>query len=159
MTVPTSPNILAWVERERGLDVANGDRDALVRLLCDVRDFRAALASAAKDVERDLLALADEKRWVVEGLGEVTVRKQTKRNEWDSEGLTRVLVARALDERVLDESSGEYEAAHEAVARVLSECARPSWRLTPLRARGIQVDEFCTERDDGWAVELPPRHD
>lgn len=135
------------------------DRDELVRILVGVRERRAELAAFASEVEADLLAQAGERSWVVDGLGEVRVRKQTKRNEWDSEGLTRVLVARALDERILNEDTGEYEASHEAVARVISECARPSWRLTPLRARGIQIDEFCTERDAGWGIELPPRSD
>lgn len=133
------------------------DRDNCVHWLCDLRDLKAELTAFAKDVERDLLAQAGEKRWVVDGLGEVTVRKQTKRNQWDNEGLTRRVVALALDERQLDESTGEYESAHEAVARVLSECARPSWRVTPLRARGIQIDEYAHEKDDGWAVELPGR--
>lgn len=132
-------------------------RDDLVRLLCDLRELRAGLAGFAKDVERDLLARADEKKWITPGLGEVQVRRSTKRTEWDSESLTRVVVARALDERILDESSGEYESGAEAVARVLSECARPSWRVTPLRAHGIQIDEFCHEEDQGWSVQLPPR--
>lgn len=133
------------------------DRDDFVRILVAVRDARAELATFARDVESELMAHAGEKRWVTDGVGEVLIRKSTKRSEWDSESLTRVLVARALDERRLNEETGEVEPPWESVARVLSECARPSWRLTPLRSRGIQIDEFCTERDDGWSVELPPR--
>lgn len=140
-------------------DVADFDRDELVRLLCYLRDVRAELAAFAADVQRDLLAHAGERSWVVDGLGEVRIRKQTKRSEWDSDGLTRKLVALALDERIVDEITGEYEPGWEAVARVLSECARPSWRVTPLRARGLSVDEYCVERDNGWGVELPPRRD
>ena len=68
-----------------------------------------------------------------------------------------VLVALALDERKLDEETGEYEPAWEAVARVLMECARPNWRVTPLRARGLSVDEFCHEEHDSYSVMLPPR--
>lgn len=136
---------------------ADLDRDELVHWLAYLRDLKAELATFFQTVERDLMAHADERRWVTPGIGEVTVRKATKRTEWDSEALTRVLVARALDERVLDESTGEFEASHEAVARVLSECARPSWRVTPLRARGIDPSEFCAERDGGYSVELPPR--
>jgi hypothetical protein len=131
--------------------------DTLVGVLCAIRDCRADLASLAKDIEAELLVTAGSKRFVVEGLGEVEIRKSIKRTEWDDEGLTRVLVARALDERIVNEQTGEYEPAHESVARVLSECARPSWRVTPLRARGLAVDEFCVERADGYSVQLPRR--
>lgn len=127
-------------------------------VLCAIRDTRADLAALAAQVERDLMANAGKRSFVVEGVGEVVIRKSTKRSQWDHEGLTRRVVALALDERqIIDESTGEYEPAHEAVARVLSECARPAWRVTPLRARGLQVDEFCSETDGGWSVQLPPR--
>lgn len=138
---------------------ADFDRDDLVRLLIELRELRADLAIFAKDAERDLLAKADVKRWVVDDLGEVTVRRSNKRTEWDNDGLTAVVVARALDERILDESTGEYESEASAVSRVLSECSRPSWRLTPLRARGIDESEFCHVEEGAWSVELPPRRD
>lgn len=133
------------------------DRDDLVHLLCDLRELRAGLAEFTKDVERDLMALADTKRFVVDGIGEITVRKATTRREWDHSGLTRKLVALALDERILDEETGEFEPAYEAVARVLGECARPEWRVTPLRARGVPIDEYCVETDGGYQVQLPSR--
>ena len=151
--------MLGVFDRDVRLNADDRDRDELVRILCELRDWRAELAAVAKQAETELLSLAGERRWVVEGLGEVGVRKQIKRTAWQNDELTRHVVALALDERVLDEETGEYEAAHMAVARVLSECSRPSWRVTPLRSRGIQVDEFCREEPNGWSVELPSRHD
>jgi hypothetical protein len=69
-----------------------------------------------------------------------------------------VVVARALDERQVDEATGEYERESSAVARVLRECiSLGAGKVTGLRARGIQPDEFCKEEPDGWAVMLPPR--
>lgn len=131
--------------------------ETLAVILAAIRDCRADLAKLADEISGELIVSAGQKRFVVDGLGEVQIRRNTKRTEWDHDGLTRVLVARALDERVLNDETGEYEPTHEAVARVLGECARPSWRVTPLRARGIQVDEFCREQPDGWQVSLPPR--
>lgn len=131
--------------------------EQLAIILGAIRDCRADLAVLYGKVEAGLMSMAGEKRFTVEGLGEVEIRKSTKRSNWDSEGLTRNLVALALDERVLDETSGEYEPAWEAVARVLMECARPSWRVTPLRARGLQIDEWCSEEPGSYAVQLPPR--
>jgi hypothetical protein len=131
--------------------------EAMAVVLCAFRDCRADLASVAKRIENDLITSAGKRRFTVEGLGEVEIRPRKKRTEWDNDGLTRKVVALALDERVLDETTGEYEPAHAAVARVLAECARPSWRLTPLRARHVPIDEYCHEEDDGWSVQLPAR--
>lgn len=125
--------------------------------LCAIRDCRADLAVLYKRVEADLLAVAGEKRWVVEGVGEVEVKRSTKRNEWDSPALIRKLVALALDERILDETTGEYEPSYEAVARVLSEAARMEWRVTPLKARHIPIDEYCRVASGVYSVRLPPR--
>jgi hypothetical protein len=131
--------------------------EVLAIILAAIRDARADLSVLARKAEQHLLELAGEKRFMVAGLGEINIHGVIKRTRWENEALTRVLVALALDERRLDEQTGEYEPAHEAVARVLSECARPAWRVTPLRARGIQVDEFCQEDFDGYSVQLPPR--
>lgn len=131
------------------------NRDKFVHILVAIRDARAELATFARDVESELMAHAGERKWITPGIGEVVIRKSTKRSEWDNDGLTRKLVALALDERIVNEETGEYEPAWEAVARVLSECSRPSWRVTPLRARGLAVDEFCHEADGGYSVQLP----
>jgi|SRR5580765_3143861 len=138
-------------------DTAAETAEVLALILAAVRDARADLATLGKKVEQHLMEMAGEKRFVVAGLGEVEIRSQTRYTHWDNEALTRLLVALALDERRLDQLTGEYEPSHEAVARVLSECSRPSWRLTPLRARNIPVDEYCEISSDGYAVQLPPR--
>ncbi len=132
--------------------------ESLAIILAAIRDCKADLTILQKKVEQELVAVAGKKRFVVEGMGEVEVRKSTKRNEWDHEGLARVLTAMAADERIVDTETGEYERESDAVARVLTECAGISyWRVTPLRARHIQVDEFCHEEPADWQVQLPKR--
>lgn len=149
-------NIDALMESVR-LEYAMADlsRDGIARLLCDLRDLSAELRGFSQDVTKDLLAHADEKRFVVDGLGTVEIKRSIRYSEWDNDGLTRKLVALALDERKVDEETGEYEPAWEAVARVLSEASRPSWRVTPLRDRGIQIDEYCHVEAEAWSVKLP----
>lgn len=137
------------------VDAPNAEQLAIV--LAAIRDCRSGLAALYDRVEQGLMSMAGEKRFTVDGLGEVEIKRSTNRTEWDHEGLTRKLVALALDERVLNENTGEYEPAHQAVARVLSECARPSWRLTPLRARHVPIDEYCHEEPGTYSVKLPPR--
>lgn len=133
------------------------DEDELVAAMVAIRDLRHDLANLSDDVESALLKRHTNRKFVVEGIGEVEIKKAKKYSDWDNEGLTAVVVARALDERILDESSGEYEAGFAAVARVLSECSRPSWRLTALRARGIDESEYCHIEEGALSVRLPPR--
>lgn len=142
---------------------ATFDRDDLVRLLIDLRELAAGVRGFAQDVTRDLLALADEKRWVTPGLGEVTVRKQTKRTAWKHAELLPVLIARIMDERetLYDAETGELlpyvQIGHNLTAR-LRECVSfGAGKVTGLRALGIDEEEFCTVTPDGYGIELPPR--
>lgn len=126
------------------------------RFLAELRDIKAAVTQVARETEALFVdAMDGDKRLVVDGLGEVEVKTSVSRTGWDNDALWRLVVARALDERALDEETGEYERESDAVARVLAECARPSWRVTPLKARGIQVDEFCTVDFGAKSVKLP----
>lgn len=129
--------------------------DQSVALLQGVRAERRELSVIERGLEQVVVELAGKARkFNVEGVGAVEVRKKTNRTKWDNHSLYKVVVARALDERILDETTGDYEPEGQAVARVLEECARPSWRLTPLRARHITVDEYCETEDAGWTVSV-----
>jgi hypothetical protein len=158
MAVQTLTDVARDAEDDIDADPRISDNpEALTYVLAAIRDCRADLAALYAKVELMLLAAAGERRFLVDGLGEVEIRRSTKRTQWDSEALTRRLVAMARDERILDEKTGEYEPPEEAVARVLSECVRPSWRVTPLRARHIDETEYCTVEEGAYSVQLPPR--
>lgn len=123
----------------------HGDIDRAVRDLAQLRAARKALADWEL-VLADYLADALGRNTIaVDGVGTVMVKAGAKRTEWDHDALHRTVVARARDERRIDPETGEVvESEGEAVGRVLAECARPSWRLTPLRERGIDPGEFCS---------------
>ena len=101
----------------------------------------------------------DVKSIYLEGVGQVERHRTGSRKAWQSERLLPVVVARALDERQVDEDTGEYEREAEAVTRVLAECARFEWRVgkTPnpekgekgnaLRRLGIDPDDYSTPPD------------
>lgn len=138
--------------------VEDAEPAALAHILALIRDLRADLQVIYREVERQLLdAMGDTKRFVVPGLGEIERKRGTSRTAWDSDGLRPVVVARALDERQLDEESGEYESQASAVSRVLGECARFEWRVTALRAHGIDPDEYCHTAWGDSSIALPPR--
>jgi len=136
---------------------ADLDQEKTIEVLCAIRDCRADLAIVAGELEQKFLATNPARRFQTP-LGEVEIKKAKRYTHWDDEGLMKVVVARALDERAMDPETGEMlEPGWQTVARVISECARPSWRLTPLRARGIDESEFCEVQEDGLSMRLPPR--
>jgi hypothetical protein len=118
------------------------DIDRAVSDLAELREIRKGLA----DWEAEL------SEWLAEALGyntltldsghTVQVRRSTDRKAWDHDALIRLVIARGRDERRVTED-GEYESEGEAVGRALMECARPSWRVTALRERGIDPDEYA----------------
>lgn len=157
---PLTRRVLA-VDAEAVFDLEHDPKTATpedyVRLLVAIRETRSNLSTLTHRIERELLAVMGDRRFVVEGVGEVICRKATKRTKWDHHALMMRVVARALDERILDASSGEYESEGSAVARVMEACARPNWRVTALRELGIDPDEWCEVDEDAWSVQLPGR--
>lgn len=132
------------------------DRDRLAATLVDVRDVKKLAADVYSTVETALVSEAGEKSFDVPSLGRFEVRKKTKRSGWRHDELVPVLVAKANEERRLNTESGEVETEGHAVARVLRACISfGAGKVTGLRERGLQVDEWCNEEDDGYAVMLP----
>jgi hypothetical protein len=119
------------------------DRDQLAHLLYTMGLVRRSVGEAFQRVEQALLAVAGEKKFEVPNLGLVEIKKATKRTAWDNAGLWAEVVRKARD------------LAEEPLV-VLERCARPSWKVTPLRELGVQIDEWCQETDEGWSVRLPP---
>lgn len=131
----------------------------------ELGDFAVVLRNLSEQlrhVQRETLktmAAKMPKRVVnIEGSGEFTRRKDTGRTGWKWDELLPVLVARALDERRLNEVTGEYEREAEAVARVLNECISFSGgKVKALRERGVPVGAYCKEEDKGYTVQLPSK--
>lgn len=138
------------------LGESTDDPEVPLSLLFQLADVKRQAGDVYKKVEEAALAVMGEKEIKVEPFGTFQSRKKTKRTQWQWEPLVQVVVARALDERKLDEETGEYEREAEVVARVMRECVGFSQgKVKGLRARGIDPGEFCTEEPDGWQVQLP----
>ena len=135
-----------------------GSPEDLALILADLRDLKSTAGEVYSQVEHTLLGVMGEKQVEVAGLGVVEIKRRTKRTAWRHDELIPVVVARALDERRVDEETGEFEREAHAVARVLRDCVSfGAGKVTGLRARGITPDEFCQETVDGYSVVLPPR--
>jgi hypothetical protein len=150
--------VASWCDEvDAGLGEVGRSVDDLARMLVVIRDARAALAVVGDRVASVFVQWVPRGEVVVQGLGAFSIRRSVRRTQWDHDGLWRVVAARALDERQLNFETGEYEPAHEAVARVLAACVSPTWRVTALRVRGIDESEFCHVVADKATVQLPSR--
>lgn len=130
--------------------------DALGRKLANLREQRRILDDEIHVVEDELVdAMQAEKAWefTVEGVGTLVRHGGTVRKEWDNDALFREIWARRITRKV-DEATGEVESEAEAVLRHVKECARPSWRVTALKALQIEVDEFSTKTVGRSTVEI-----
>lgn len=157
--------LLDSIEAEIDRAADEGERDELVGILVAIRDVRADLGSLAKWAEARLLPLAGEKRWQVPSIGEVTIRRKTKRTGWRHDEMLPALIARIMDEKetLYDPETGELlpyvQIGHNLTRRLRSCVSFGAGKVTGLREIGLQPDEWCNEESDGWGVELPGRRD
>lgn len=133
------------------------DRDSLAAVLYALRDVKRRAAEVYSACERALLSEAGDKSFVVPNLGKFEVKRSTKRSGWRHDELVPVLVSKAMEERHFDGTSGEVESEGHAVARVLRDCISfGAGKVTGLRDRGIQADEYCQVDEASYSVQLPP---
>lgn len=119
--------------------------DEAARRLAALKAQRKELDVLMGDLESWLAERLPRGGMAVEGVGWLEAKPATKRTQWDHDEVVRHVTARARDERQVDPETGEYEPVEEAIVRVLRECAGIGyWKVTGLRARGLDPDEFCT---------------
>lgn len=95
-----------------------------------------------------------QKQEEIDGFGLVEKKWSSRSVRWKNDELLPVVVARAADERVLDQETGEYEREGSAVARVLGEVFSFGYaRVGALKERGIDPDEFREKSKEGkWSL-------
>lgn len=137
-------------------------REECATVLVAIRDARTHLADFAADVTTMLLAESGERSFTVEDLGEVEIKKRTRRTGWRYDELVPQVVARIADEPgvLFDPDTGErmpWVHSVQALCGRLRDCFGFTAKVTGLRDLGLQPDEWCTEEPDGYAVKLPGR--
>jgi len=146
------------------LDAGKLSADECAHVMAAVRDARADLADLGRLVEQLFVAqVGNARHYVVEGLGELEIRRATKRTRWRHDALLAAVIARVMDEpaTIYDPATGELlpytQIGHNVTAR-LRECVSfGAGKVTGIRAIGLQPDEFCDEEPGAKSVQLPPR--
>lgn len=135
-----------------------GEWTELIVGLVPVQQVLGDLRELEKLVKQLIAKTIPEKRVTVEGVGTVERRKAATRKQWDSEELLRKIMVRAL----VDEQTGEVPSspmvAVDIVMQEVLACVPITgslgWRVTALKDRGFDPDEWCETTDNGWTVQV-----
>lgn len=130
--------------------------DELVDLLRLMRDTSRAWSTVAAVVESEIANRNPAGQHATSDGAAFKVRKGATKTTWDTDRLWSALVARACDERLLDEQTGEYEREADAVGRVLRSCLgkNPGWTATGVRDAGLDPDDYRTTEGYRSTVQL-----
>jgi len=136
--------------------VQAGDWEALVRGLEPLQQVLGDLRMLEQQVKRGIADTMPERRVTVEGVGTVERKAKTTRRNWDSDELLRKIISGAI----LDEQTGELPSSPMVAADLILQELRAvmpitgslGWRVTALRERGIDPDEWCEQDRDGYTV-------
>ena len=140
---------IAQLDQQRHDLAAAGNLHTLAAGLAQLRALTGDLRQLAQHVEDDVAALMPDKQVEIPGVGVIERRKGTDRRKWQSEDLLRTLIRDEID----PDGTGELPDAGtvlQSVMTVVTECVPITgslgWRVTKLRERGIDPDEWaeCT---------------
>jgi hypothetical protein len=119
----------------------------------------AALRLREGELVDRLAAEMETDRLELEGIGVFERRRKADRRSWDHESLRSELLrkVRTMEpQKTMDLATGEiiFEDATEQVFRVIFNCARPDWRVRPLRALDIDPDEYAQTTYAGYSIQI-----
>lgn len=132
------------------------DPTTIATALLDLASVKRQAGEVYAKYEKALLSVMGERTIDVPSLGRFTAKKTVKRSGWVWDRLVPDLVEKARQERRFNQDSGEVEGEGEATARVLRDCVGFSYaKVTGLKARGLNADEYATVDGEAWSVQLP----
>jgi hypothetical protein len=123
-----------------------------------VRSEIAALRLREGDLVDRLSAEMESDKLEVEGIGVFERRRKADRKSWNHDELRSELMRAVRDGRAkrVDQETGEIidEDPTEQAFRVAFDCARPEWRVRPLKALQIDPDEYAQVTYGGYSIQL-----
>lgn len=129
------------------------DSVPLVPVLYRIRVQRQRLAQVEALAERHVTRALGTGKKTIAGV-QLDVHGGWQRTEWQHRDVGRLLAELALVDQVTGELDAEQmRVAMQAVYAVLEVC-RPEWRVTDLRAAGLDLDGLCKETPKRMTVQF-----
>jgi hypothetical protein len=123
-----------------------------------IRSQIASLKLREGELVDRLAAEMTEDRLELEGVGVFERRRKADRKQWQHDELKSELIRAVRDGRAkrVDAETGEIidEDPTEQAFRVIFDCARPEWRVRPLKALQIDPDEYAQVTYGGYSIQI-----
>jgi hypothetical protein len=123
-----------------------------------IRSQIASLKLREGELVDRLAAEMTEDRLELEGVGVFERRRKADRKSWNHDELRSELMRAVRDGRAkrIDSETGEIidEDPTEQAFRVIFDCARPEWRVRPLKALQIDPDEYAQVTYGGYSIQI-----
>jgi hypothetical protein len=123
-----------------------------------IRSQIASLKLRGGELVDRLAAEMTEDRLELEGVGVFERRRKADRKSWNHDELRSELMRAVRDGRAkrIDSETGEIidEDPTEQAFRVIFDCARPEWRVRPLKALQIDPDEYAQVTYGGYSIQI-----
>lgn len=147
----TDVMLLTDVVRDLSLAASREDIDLETGLVCYaiIEEVYRDLAGARAELTQRLAAMMPEKRVTIEGAGTFERHTKANRTKWDSDALLHSV----LDTRRFDPSTGELK-DETPLEKVLEVWNLGSPRITAVRGRGLDPDEFCSVEYGGYTIQV-----
>jgi hypothetical protein len=139
-----------WYQQDYNDNGPEGIQDTLeadLIALAIIKEARANLAVAERDLENVLAKSMPDKILVVDGAGTFERSKKKSRTQWDRERL----LPDVLDTRLFNPNTGEL-VEETPLDKALSVWNLGAPRITVLRDRGLDPEDYCHTEDAGWQI-------
>lgn len=143
-------NDVRWYKQDYNDNGPEGIRDTLESDLIAlemIKEARRNLAVLERDLENVLAQSMSNKVLVVEGTGTFERSKKKDRTQWDKDAL----LSAVMDSRLFNPHTGELK-EETPLEKVLAVWNLPAPRITALRDRKIDADQFAHVESAGWSI-------
>lgn len=149
MTLSTDAKLLHDLVNDLDADHLEDDQATNLICLAMIREARSNLSHVEKALEDQIAKGFDGKRVTVDGVGTFEKHGKRDRKSWDRDALLRSV----LDTRRVDTDTGEIT-DETPLDKVLHVWNLGTPRLTALKDRGLDPDEFCESEFAGFTIQL-----
>ena len=129
--------------------------NALARMEALLADVRF-VTNTARTRTAEVLDAAKIRRLTIDNVATVEGTSEASRTDWQDEKLLTDMLTCQIGDDFIQRDTGECRTT-DVLASMVLEWVRVEWRLTPIRAAGLDPDDYSTQpkSEDGKALRTP----
>jgi len=124
-----------------------------IRLLSRLRDGFTEAGFVQSSLTTHVYLTGEHGDQTIDGIGRVKIARGRGRQKWDERGTIQAVIDAKMEQRGYEVPDDPWD----VVEWILESASVGYFRVTPLRALGIEPDAFCESLPGKVGVSLPPR--